>query len=200
MSRSPRMGESDSITCNPNIPPRHAGFRFTQPNLRNDVSLLPLRGEGQDDDCNLDDAQGCASVARRPHGLTTAGMQEVERCREHTSRRKILSGTNNRGHDYMDVGGTSPGMGEGRTMQEQLSRTPKPRVTHGAVTEEVRSDRARATQLPRGVSSRGRWPLLKTKNPQAQSAGVKIMSITASACIQSTAGSPQLGSRFSEMT
>ncbi len=34
------------------------------------------------------------------------------------------------GDDCMDTGGTSPWMGEGRIMQEQLSR-----VTHGAVTE-----------------------------------------------------------------
>jgi len=36
----------------------------------------------------------------------------------------------NLGHDYMDVGGTSPWTGEGRTMQEQLSR-----ITSGTVIE-----------------------------------------------------------------
>jgi len=34
------------------------------------------------------------------------------------------------GHDCMDVGGTSPWTGEGRTMQEQLSR-----ITSGTVIE-----------------------------------------------------------------
>ena len=35
----------------------------------------------------------------------------------------------------MDIGGTSPWMGEGRIMQEQLSR-----VTQGAVTEDARAE------------------------------------------------------------
>ena len=38
-------------------------------------------------------------------------------------------------HDYMDIGGTSPWRGEGRIMQEQLSR-----VTQRAVTEDARAE------------------------------------------------------------
>jgi len=38
-------------------------------------------------------------------------------------------------HGYMDIGGTNPWMGEGRIMQEQLSR-----VTQGAVTENARAE------------------------------------------------------------
>ena len=41
---------------------------------------------------------------------------------------------NEKADDYRDVGGTSPWMGEGRTMQEQLSR-----ATKGAVAESTHS-------------------------------------------------------------
>jgi len=41
---------------------------------------------------------------------------------------------NEKADDYRDVGGTSPWMGEGRTMQEQLSR-----ATQGAVAESTHS-------------------------------------------------------------
>ena len=57
----------------------------------------------------------------RLHDCTTAGMQEVEQRREQLPREKVRPGTGREaglGH----AGGTSPWMGEGRTMQEQLSR------------------------------------------------------------------------------
>jgi len=41
-------------------------------------------------------------------------------------------------HDCMDAGGTSPRMGEGRIMQEQLSRVMQEQLPKGAVVEQAR--------------------------------------------------------------
>ena len=47
-------------------------------------------------------------------------MTGIKNCREHFFM--SIANLEGEGHDCMDAGGTSPRMGEDRTMQEQLSR------------------------------------------------------------------------------
>jgi hypothetical protein len=54
-------------------------------------------------------------------------------------------------HDHRDVGGTSPWMGEGRIMQEQLSR-----AMPGAIAEDVPSNRSRSGGILAEGSPQGR--------------------------------------------
>ena len=47
---------------------------------------------------------------------------------------------NKLGHNYRDVGGTSPWTGEGRTMQEQLSRITSGTVIESTVFSNIRNN------------------------------------------------------------